>query len=305
MIHSASRRTVAWKRVAAVAMLSTSSSSSPWSLLLSTTRKSSSLTGNRRYYSPGSLVVSAGASSSTTTESSGERQQEQELQEQSSKMANTTTNTTCDAAPEATEPNENVVVTTYNHHLTVHHFRQEPIRSTQDEARRLLHEQQQSSQQQSPQQQQQQQQVDGKAAPLSLQLHSCQLGAKAAILLWKDSSGQVRRLRSLLRQEIEDDNNISEENRTAQQLLAQGLHIPDILHTTVLRFSRTPPGDGAQIQANFQRALGGQQSPPMVQLQWDIDSITLVCERRPYMHHVDDEGDVLVREEMTNEADGT
>jgi len=155
------------------------------------------------------------------------------------------------------------------------------------------------------QQQQQQQQVDGKAAPLSLQLHSCQLGAKAAILLWKDSSGQVRRLRSLLRQEIEDDNNISEENRTAQQLLAQGLHIPDILHTTVLRFSRTPPGDGAQIQANFQRALGGQQSPPMVQLQWDIDSITLVCERRPYMHHVDDEGDVLVREEMTNEADGT
>lgn len=106
--------------------------------------------------------------------------------------------------------------------------------------------------------------------PLQLQLEKAQIGSKAGIFLWKDVSGSVQGMREALRQASSSSTPIHS--------------IPNIIHSTFLRFAQVPQSrSAAQIQQEFSAtvlpALPRLFPQPVV-----TGTIQLVCETTPYMH---------------------
>ncbi|KAL3781754.1 hypothetical protein HJC23_004853 [Cyclotella cryptica] len=128
--------------------------------------------------------------------------------------------------------------------------------------------------------------------PLDLQVESVQLCQKAGILLWKDVSGSIHAMRKCLKEEA----------------LHRGLEIysiPNIIHSTFLRFAQEPSensGRGEDIQQKFQTIVapnvgeifGSNLQQPVISLSCR-PFCKLVCETTPYMHIPDDEQHVFLQ----------
>jgi len=148
--------------------------------------------------------------------------------------------------------------------------------------------------------------------PLELQLERAQLGTHAGILLWKDVSGGISQLRTALRREQEQLRQELHQREKEQkgfetsspspddesQLPAPQseeffpIHsIPDIVHTTFLRYTKEDPTmtktkrtrTSEAVQKRFQERVLPQLSR-LFPKPTSISKIHLVCERTPYMH---------------------
>lgn len=117
--------------------------------------------------------------------------------------------------------------------------------------------------------------------PFSLRIDSAQIGTRAGILLWKDDSGGLSTVRQCLRRAVATMKTTAESQELAQFLDA--LDVPQIVHSTFLRFCEPPQTDGAKLQQRFSETvlskIGNYFPEP-----FNIPVATLVCERRPYMH---------------------
>ena len=131
--------------------------------------------------------------------------------------------------------------------------------------------------------------------PLQLVVDSAQIGKRAGILLWKDLSGGIAAIRNCL--------------RTASTEASIPI-IPGIIHSTFLRFSRTPQTPGEKVQEAFESKIKGRLGTDFFH---DADSTTssrkplvlrantvkLACESTPYMHIPKDDEHVLWSTELT------
>jgi hypothetical protein len=102
--------------------------------------------------------------------------------------------------------------------------------------------------------------------PLQLVIDSAQIGTRAGILLWKDNSGGMNAMRQCL------------------AAVGSNLDIPDIIHSTFLRFKEVPMTPGPIVQERFSTVLsqlGGMFPDPI-----SIPVAKLINERTPYMHNI-------------------
>lgn len=108
----------------------------------------------------------------------------------------------------------------------------------------------------------------------SLQLHleSAQLGSKAGILLWKEVTGAMSKIRECL---------VATENERLGS--SWTIHsIPGIVHTTFLRFAEDPKTNGEVLQEQFQTTVL-PVVPGIFDRTVSVSKAHLVCETTPYM----------------------
>ena len=126
---------------------------------------------------------------------------------------------------------------------------------------------------------------------MKLQLESVQLGQKAGIFLWNDTTGCINAMRTCIKEEA--------------KLKGIEIHcIPNIIHSTFLRFTKEPvsSGNGDEIQKKFHTTVVPQTkqifnsmlSHPSAPI-WDQSLCKLVVETTPYMHIPNDEEHVILR----------
>ena len=137
-----------------------------------------------------------------------------------------------------------------------------------------------------------------------LEVESAQIGTKAGIILWKESSGRLNAFRRVLHQTCQEECQRLEESCSLHEepvdtnaafvrhALSQ-IKVPDIVHSTVVRFSETPITEGVVVQRNFERFILDQLSTELVPHSFPVHTIKLVCERQPYMHVPPDDRHVL------------
>jgi hypothetical protein len=140
----------------------------------------------------------------------------------------------------------------------------------------------------------------GQGCDFRLEIESAQIGTKAGILLWKETSGHLAAFRRLLQETCDEEAQRLSDRQTAtdkhslfmSKLLSE-LSIPSIVHSTVVRFADTPQTDGATVQEIFGRTVVPCLATALIPEPWRVDSVTLALERRPYMHIPKDETHVL------------
>lgn len=137
-----------------------------------------------------------------------------------------------------------------------------------------------------------------------LEVESAQIGTKAGIILWKESSGRLHAFRRVLHQTCQEECQRLEEPWSLQgepvdansmfvrQALSQ-IKVPDIVHSTVVRFAETPVTKGVVVQSNFERFILDKLATELVPQSLHVPTIKLVCERQPYMHVPPDDRHVL------------
>lgn len=101
----------------------------------------------------------------------------------------------------------------------------------------------------------------------------------AAFILYADPTGSVPRLRAALRECAAAAR--SEETHPPERAAGAGVHLPAIVHSTVMRFSRDVSGEAevAEVRALFAE-LAARWQPVTV----TVDGLLLVHECVPYMH---------------------
>ncbi|KAG7368813.1 hypothetical protein IV203_031556 [Nitzschia inconspicua] len=115
--------------------------------------------------------------------------------------------------------------------------------------------------------------------PIQLTVRSTQLGSKAGILLWDDTSGSIAKIRDCIRE-------------TAARHYLNIWGIPDIIHSTFLRFCQVPQTDGHTVQNRFQSKVIPQVHN-VFQQPLTTNTVKLVIESTPYMHIPDDDRHVV------------
>jgi hypothetical protein len=120
-------------------------------------------------------------------------------------------------------------------------------------------------------------------APLELVLDSAQIGTRAGILLWNETTGGIESMRQCIRticntpsirDELHKDYNISVDDT---------LMLPSIIHSTFLRFYRVPETPATVVQQRFRETVQPRLReffPSPIR----VTTATLVCERIPFMH---------------------
>ena len=112
------------------------------------------------------------------------------------------------------------------------------------------------------------------STPLKLKIDSTQLGSKAGILLWEETTGGIRQMRVCLEEEA--------------KLRNMTIHsVPPIVHTTYLRFKDVPNSNGVDTQERFQ-SLVVPRIREFFRDEIKVDTAKLVYETTPYMHVPDD-----------------
>ena len=115
--------------------------------------------------------------------------------------------------------------------------------------------------------------------PLQLEIDSAQIGSKAGILLWKETTGNLQAMRECIQSTADEMKEELEHNGVSTDTLT----VPSIVHTTMLRFHREPKTPVEIVQERFAR----QVLPRLHEFfpaRWQVDTFTLVCEQMPYMH---------------------
>jgi len=122
------------------------------------------------------------------------------------------------------------------------------------------------------------QQPDWPTQPLQLKYADAQIGAKAGIVLWKETTGGIAQMRACIQ----------------QQATLDGLQIrsvPNIVHSTFLRFQSVPSTPGTNVQERF--ATIKAKLPQIFASPLPAVYAKTVCEWSPYMHIPDDENHTL------------
>jgi hypothetical protein len=78
--------------------------------------------------------------------------------------------------------------------------------------------------------------------PLHFSVESSQIGARAGILLWKEHTGGLDRIRSCLARAVEDS------GVTMKTHLEEYMRIPDIIHSTFVRYAKQPTSSPQMLQ---------------------------------------------------------
>ena len=132
---------------------------------------------------------------------------------------------------------------------------------------------------------------DWNSNKIYVKVDRAQIGEKAGILLYCDDElGSIKSMREILREEYkafmlkhkkyisrEIIDHISNENKQKEII------IPNIIHSTFLRFADKPQTNGALIQERFQ-SLVQENIQDIFKDRICIDSVRLVVEKRAYMH---------------------
>lgn len=132
--------------------------------------------------------------------------------------------------------------------------------------------------------------------PLKLEVESCQIGSRAGILLWRETTGGLERMRKCL----------ADETKERQSQLQQAgisvdtLRIPGIVHTSFLRFPAPIASNGLELQERFQ-ALVLPRLKQLFPQPITAHTAVLVCERTPYLHHPYDDRHALLSIELTDD----
>lgn len=123
---------------------------------------------------------------------------------------------------------------------------------------------------------------DWPTAPLKLCIESCQIGIRAGILLWKETTGGMEAMRRCLKtvtMELDKEGWF----RHYPGVAASSLDIPGIIHSTFLRFYSVPTTPGQAVQKRFREKVVSHLSsffPDPI----EVPVSKLVCEKTPYMH---------------------
>lgn len=134
--------------------------------------------------------------------------------------------------------------------------------------------------------------------PLQLQIDRAQIGIKAGILLWRDTTGGIDAIRQCL---VTAGEELRCELESAG-IPAEKWSTPGIIHTTVLRFHQKPVSDGATVQQHFQKSVL-DQLPSLFPDPIAVPVAKLVCERTPYMHIPHNAGHVFATSLLAPAAD--
>ena len=124
--------------------------------------------------------------------------------------------------------------------------------------------------------------------PIELVIKSTQLGSQAGILLWDDLSGGIDKIRQCLQQVV------------AKQRKNIKIHaIPNIIHSTFLRFTQNiPQSKGQHIQQKYQQNVL-KNIKTIFTKSILAKTVKLVRESTPYMHIPDDKHHVLLSLSLT------
>lgn len=128
---------------------------------------------------------------------------------------------------------------------------------------------------------------------LRLEVESAQLGAKAGILLWKETTGGLRVIRTCMGKAFQDFLDEFPEETASMSTFT----IPSVIHSTFCRFHKVPLSKCDTVQERFQRDVVPNLSS-IFPLSIEISSVSLVCERTPYMHVPNDKKHVLFHLEL-------
>jgi hypothetical protein len=152
---------------------------------------------------------------------------------------------------------------------------------------------------------------------LVLELEDAQLGSSAGILLWKETTGNMQAMRSCLFREVEyykellnvkytsDPYSHSSSRIRIQRASLNGFSIPNIIHTSFLRFYSRPLTDGRLVQKRFSELLSNGETAErrgndqmsliheIFKQKIEISSVSLVVEYAPYKLFPSDENQVL------------
>lgn len=132
---------------------------------------------------------------------------------------------------------------------------------------------------------------------LKLEVDSCQIGSRAGILLWKETTGGLQRMRTC----IQNETMKRQAELQEAGVIVETLRIPGIVHTSFLRFPFPITTKGEIVQERFQTnvlpRLRDMFGKPIT-----ADTVVLVCERTPYLHHPYDDLHALITIDMTDES---
>lgn len=120
--------------------------------------------------------------------------------------------------------------------------------------------------------------------PFTLQMKTAQIGSRAGIFLWEEISGGLATVRSCLTQVVQEES-ASGETEGGLPAWIEDLRIPDIVHSTFLRYSKRPTkGTPQSIHDQLQESVRVQDifTKPV-----EVDSIQLInC--KVYLQDVED-----------------
>jgi len=118
--------------------------------------------------------------------------------------------------------------------------------------------------------------------PLQLRIDSCQIGNRAGIFLWKETTGGMDAMRRCI-QAVTLELKSQGWFQNFPGVSPDSLRIPGIIHSTFLRFYSLPSTPGTTVQERFHEKVIAKLSdffPDPI----TIDVSKLVVERTPYMH---------------------
>jgi len=124
--------------------------------------------------------------------------------------------------------------------------------------------------------------------PFQLEIESSQIGTKAGILLWKETTGGMDQMRRCIDEQVLQNG----ESLKAAGIDRSTLSIPGITHSTFLRFNKVPNTSGEMVQSRYKELV----APKLAQLFSEPLTLTdarFICERIPYMHIPNDKDHVL------------
>lgn len=126
----------------------------------------------------------------------------------------------------------------------------------------------------------------------SIEVDRVHVGAKAGILLWNNSDGVVGVMRKIIQEEYDIFNKSNPSALHHRELI-----VPNIIHTTFMRFGHSPKAQRQVVQEMF---TSNTKHTKECFGKIEVNSIRLAVERIPYMHIPNDERHVLSSYEMHN-----
>ena len=127
-------------------------------------------------------------------------------------------------------------------------------------------------------------------SPLRLEVDKIQFGSKAGIIMWKETTGGLIQIRKLVKKYAEE--------------AGLPIHaIPNIIHTTFVRYKNTvePENGGRLLQQSFQTNIVNNISEFKFPSSLSMSSVSLVCERTPYMHIPNNDHHVFERIDLSTD----
>ena len=117
---------------------------------------------------------------------------------------------------------------------------------------------------------------DWPSGPFQIEIDRVHIGTKAGILLWENPDGAIASMREIMREEYDAYYKVN-----PGALDHRDLKVPNIIHTTFIRFAHSPKSSRAAVSERFLKA---SINPKNMFGKISVDSVRLAIERIPYMH---------------------